>query len=857
MLEKMKSFDFSIEPGKERTKTRKAGKGLPIVSIVTAYFNGGRYFEQTYNCVMNQTFPWFEWIIVDDGSTEQGSIDLLEKLGATDARISVYHKENGGLASARNYGIKRSSTEYILPLDCDDLIEPTFVEYCWWMLQKNPHADWAYTSSCGFGGEEYIWQKPYNPQIMKQENMLVATALIRKAALEKANFYQEDVAKNFNEDWHLWLKLIANGCYPVQAFNEVLFWYRRSEQGLLSFVKNDEKSAALNESAIREVAEKINQFKQGIIYPRQDFFKWEKPKLSDWERTIVKDKKKTSIMFIFPWLEMGGADKFNLDLIAGLDKRKYDVGVITTLVADNEWLHKFRSVASDIFVLPNFCNCEDYAEFISYYIISRQIDLIFLSNSYLGYYLLPWIRMNFPRVAIVDYVHMEEWYWRNGGYARVSGALGDITEKTFTCNSATTGIIVSEFGRQQDSVETVHIGVDEKYFDERLVQSGLLSERYGIAEERKKVLFICRLHSQKRPFLMLEIAKKVKERISDIAFVVVGDGPEGEALKKRSKEMNLTETVYFIGSQDDVRLFYKEARVSLVCSLKEGLSLTAYESCAMGVPVISSDVGGQKDLVDDSVGCLIPCGQSDNTDVGLNIFTEQEISAYATAIEELVLDDETWAEKSKNARRKIEQEFTIGVMVDYFNHELARLCKDEKHIQQREHKAQSLKGISSLVSDYYLIEAAHEFKEAEATKIWKNWNNSIRSDNNNSSKNEFMQAYLEIMGMGEKHSASGEWLLPLTALRQCSDIILYGAGRVGQSYARQIRKLKDKYLLAMIDKNTNLDNVLPISKIGNFQYDCVLIAVANVRQVELIKQDLANQGVPMEKIIWLKPKRIL
>lgn len=854
----MKNFDFSKEPGKKRRKIGKADKGKPIVSIITAYFNGGKNFEQTFNCVMNQTFPWFEWIIIDDGSTEQKSIDLLERLGKTDVRIKVYHKKNGGPVSARNYGIKKATTEYILPLDCDDLIEPTYVEYCWWMLQKNPQAAWAYVSSCGFGTEEYLWQRPYDPQTMKQENILVATALIRKSAIEKVNYYQEDVAEKFHEDWHLWLKLIANGEYPVQSINEILFWYRRSDHGRLSTVIGDKESSELSNKAIQKVANQIDRPRQGLIYPKNDYFPWKQPKISEWSRMIVKNRKKKSILFIFPWLEMGGADKFNLDLIAGLDKKIYDVGIITTLIADNEWQQKFRSVVSDIFILPNFCNCEDYAEFVSYYMMSRQVDLVFVSNSYLGYYLLPWIRMNFPRVAIVDYVHMEEWYWRNGGYARVSGALGDITEKTYTCNSGTTGILISEFGRQQDSVETVHIGVDEKYFNEKEVQSGLLNARYGIAEERKKVLFICRLHSQKRPFLMLEVAKKVKEKIPDIAFVVVGDGPEGDALKKRAEEMNLTGTIYFVGPQDDVRPFYKEARVSLVCSLKEGLSLTAYESCAMGVPVISSDVGGQKDLVDDSVGQLIPCNQSEDTDMGLKVFSEQEIEAYVAAIEELVLDDKIWASKSKNARKKVEQAFTINLMVEYFNNELMRLCESEICIQKRENKAQMLKEFESLVSDYYLIESAHEFKEEEATRIWKSWNKSVHSDNtNNSSDNKFMQAYLEIMGMNEEYSVNGEWLLPVAALRQFSDIIIYGAGKVGQSYARQIRRLKDKYLLAMIDKNTKIDSVLPISKISNFKYDCVLIAVANVRQVELIKVDLTNQGVPMEKIIWLKPQRIL
>ena len=86
-------------------------------------------------------------------------------------------------------------------------------------------------------------------------------------------------------------------------------------------------------------------------------------------------------------------------------------------------------VTPEIFNLPNFLSPNDYPEFIDYFIKSREIDILFASNSTEGYYLLPWIRKNFPHLAIVDYVHMEEWYWRNGGHARSSAIMGEIVEK--------------------------------------------------------------------------------------------------------------------------------------------------------------------------------------------------------------------------------------------------------------------------------------------------------------------------------------------------------------------------------------------------------------------------------------------
>ena len=134
------TFDFTKEPGRnldQRYDTISQQK--PLVSIVTAFYNAGKYIEQTYNCVLNQTFPWFEWIIVNEGSTNQEDVILLERLASTDSRIRVLHKENGGASSARNLAIKESQADIII-IDADDLMEPTYVEVLYWSLITHPEA---------------------------------------------------------------------------------------------------------------------------------------------------------------------------------------------------------------------------------------------------------------------------------------------------------------------------------------------------------------------------------------------------------------------------------------------------------------------------------------------------------------------------------------------------------------------------------------------------------------------------------------------------------------------------------------------------------------------------------------------
>ncbi len=516
------------------------------------------------------------------------------------------------------------------------------------------------------------------------------------------------------------LKLMAKGYSCVQLRNEYLHWYRILNSGRMASIHTDNQKKERNKKIISEQAAFVINPKDPIIYPITTYEEFANINESKDVESIYKEHKKIHVLFVLPWLVMGGADKFNLDLITRLDKSKFEVSIITTLERDNDWLQRFREVTPEIFNLPNFLSPNDYPEFIDYFIKSREIDILFASNSTEGYYLLPWIRKNFPHLAIVDYVHMEEWYWRNGGHARSSAIMGEIVEKTYVCNSVTRDVMIQQFHRNPESVETVHIGIDEVQFDASKVRSGILYEELGISEKRPIVLFICRLHPQKRPFLMLKIAKQVQKKIKNVAFVVIGDGSQKEELISATKTMELDNTVYFLGSKNEVRPYYKDTKVTLICSIKEGLALTAYESCAMGVPVVSADVGGQKDLIDSSVGKLIPFMLDEDKHFDSRDFSDKEINAYTDAIVEILSDEEKWKELSLNCRNRIEQKFTIKEMVQYFENEFQRLIQDETLLKQREEKSECLRKLGMLADEIYTeVLMEHEENHAESSHYYK------------------------------------------------------------------------------------------------------------------------------------------
>ena len=285
--------------------------------------------------------------------------------------------------------------------------------------------------------------------------------------------------------------------------------------------------------------------------------------------------QKVNLLMLIPWMEMGGSDLFNLSIVEKLDKERYSISIVCTQPGQNRWKDRFEKYVNDIHILPEFLKPEEYAGYVLELMGSRKIDLVFLSNSYYGYHLLPLLKCTYPQVAVVDYVHMEEWYWRGGGYARLSGALEYCLDQTLVCNQQTEKVLVNHFGRTPGTVRTLYIGVDQERFDSKVVSRGEIRGKYNISEDKKVILFPCRIHPQKRPFLMLEIAKRVIRSNENVLFFVAGDGPQFQILKDKIKKEKLEKWFVCPGEISEMEKVYADSDLTLICSLKEGLSLTA------------------------------------------------------------------------------------------------------------------------------------------------------------------------------------------------------------------------------------------------------------------------------------------
>ena len=102
-------------------------KAQPLISVIVPCYNQAQYLDECLQSVLEQTYQNWECIIVNDGSPDNTE-EVVKKWTEKDPRFKYLKKENGGLSSARNAGIKAAEGEWILPLDADDKIGDRYLE---------------------------------------------------------------------------------------------------------------------------------------------------------------------------------------------------------------------------------------------------------------------------------------------------------------------------------------------------------------------------------------------------------------------------------------------------------------------------------------------------------------------------------------------------------------------------------------------------------------------------------------------------------------------------------------------------------------------------------------------------------
>ena len=214
----------------------------PLISIVIPLYNGSNYVEEAILCALNQTYKNTEIIVVNDGSKDDGAgREICQKY---ENKIVYFEKENGGCASALNYGIRKAKGEYISWLSHDDLydsekIEKQVNQYLAHNLDKEATVICNQARLISSTGKKiyhpknkahgFLTGKKAYRHLLYKYCFNGCGLLIPKTVFEKVGYFDERL--RFVLDWNLWLKfaiagtqfylddeiLVSNRCHSAQV----------------------------------------------------------------------------------------------------------------------------------------------------------------------------------------------------------------------------------------------------------------------------------------------------------------------------------------------------------------------------------------------------------------------------------------------------------------------------------------------------------------------------------------------------------------------------------------------------------------------------------------------------------------
>jgi glycosyltransferase involved in cell wall biosynthesis len=249
-----------------------APKALPAITVITPAYNVAPYIREAIESVLRQTFRDFEYIIVDDGSTDQ-TVEEIHRLLPADARLKLITAEHGGSASARNVGLRRASGEFIAFLDGDDRWHPNFLQRQLALLESlgpDVAAVFARSRVISQNGRLYAfrWQRSGRYDF---DEMLVqacpprcgSSLLIRKACFDIVGEFSDEI---FTPDHSMWLRIQRDSGRPYFWGNSAYLLDLRVRPGAISrdYRGRFEKSDAI----AREFSPSLRRYPEGMAYVR-------------------------------------------------------------------------------------------------------------------------------------------------------------------------------------------------------------------------------------------------------------------------------------------------------------------------------------------------------------------------------------------------------------------------------------------------------------------------------------------------------------------------------------------------------------------------------------------------------------
>jgi glycosyltransferase involved in cell wall biosynthesis len=350
------------------------------------------------------------------------------------------------------------------------------------------------------------------------------------------------------------------------------------------------------------------------------------------------------VLFLIDELDVGGTEQQILELVKRIDRRRYEP--LVCCFRPGKVSREIEAAGVRVEVLRKRAKLDPRLILSLVRLMRRErIDLLqtylFTANT--------WGRLAgiLARVPVIVSSERNVDIWEEG-YKRVIGRTLDRFTRATIGNSEAVKQYLVRKGLSRDKVRVVYNGVDPDRFEAPQTPHATKAE-LGIPLHHAVVLLLARLEPQKDPRTFLQAAAMVAEAVPAVSFLVVGGGSlEGE-LRREAEALGLGDRIVFTGPRRDVARLLAACDVSVISSVKEGMSNTIMESMAAGRPMVATRVGGNAELIEPGeTGFLVRA---------------RDAMGIATAVQRILEDSSLAKAMGSQAKARIAQRFSVDAMV--------------------------------------------------------------------------------------------------------------------------------------------------------------------------------------------------
>ncbi len=390
-----------------------------------------------------------------------------------------------------------------------------------------------------------------------------------------------------------------------------------------------------------------------------------------------------NVLFIVRDMSVGGVTRVNLDIIEGMRQGPCRFHVAATSRTSGPWHEKFEECCESL-IIPKrtITDIGVWGKYFCYIVGKLNIGTVVISNSYVGYHALPYLKSMFPSLKTMDILHAKE-MWGASEPSRwaipyldkrilISKTLRYHLEKQYASSGVAPGYA--------ERLNVIYNGIDPAQYGQAATITGLnFKSSLGLSADTRIIAFIGRFSREKRPCLFVKIANGLMKRrqAEKLRFVMAGDGEAMVEVKKTIKKFRMEDNFILTGMIDARKVveLLADTYLLLMTSSNEGVPLTMFEAMLMKVPVIASDVGAVHEIIEDRFnGCLVRPGGS-------------LVRSYANTVFDFLsgrLDHSAMAER---AREKIVSEYSMDRMIQGYREAFRQL-----HSTDMEAKKTGLQG---------------------------------------------------------------------------------------------------------------------------------------------------------------------